>query len=102
MINAAILEGRITKLPILKYKNDNTPYCSFSLAVPRIYEEECDYINCVAFKKNAENLCRYINKGNLIGVKGKLQSRKYEKNGMDYFITEILVEEISFLEKRDI
>ena len=82
-MNRVILVGRITKDPELRTSPNNVSFTAFSIAVNRIApspngEREADFINCVAFNKQAENLCRFIKKGGQIGVEGKLQTRRYK------------------------
>ncbi|HLR69456.1 MAG TPA: single-stranded DNA-binding protein, partial [Virgibacillus sp.] len=64
-------------------------------------ENEADFINCVTWRKQAENLSNYMKKGSMIGVDGRLQSRSYEgKDGNMVFVTEVVAESIQFLESR--
>ena len=106
MINNVTLVGRLTKDPELKYTPNGAANCSFTLAVNRSFtnqagEKEADFINCVTWKKSAENLANYQRKGNQIGVVGRVQTRNYEgQDGKRVFVTEIVAENIQFLEPR--
>lgn len=103
-MNKVWITGRLTKKPELKKANDNF-VCKFDLAVNspvvRDGERQTDFISCVVWNKLAENLCKYQDKGSLIGVEGRIQTRNYESNGVKKYITEIVVNNIEFFEKKD-
>lgn len=105
-MNKVILVGRITKDPELRYTPSNVPVCAFSLAVNREYtgangEREADFINCVAFQKQAENLCKFMSKGSQILVEGRIQVRKYvDNNNVNRIATDVICDKISFLEAK--
>lgn len=105
-MNKVILVGRITKDPELRYTPSNMPVCAFSLAVNREYtaangEREADFINCVAFQKQAENLCKFMSKGSQILVEGRIQVRKYvDNNNVNRVATDVICDKISFLEAK--
>lgn len=105
-MNRVILVGRITKDPELRTSPNNVSFTAFSIAVNRTVvssngEREADFINCVAFNKQAENLCRFIKKGGQIGVEGKLQTRRYTaQDGSNRIATEVICDMIHFLEPR--
>lgn len=63
-------------------------------------ERECDFLNCVAFGKTAELIGLYIQKGEQMAVAGRLQSRSYEKDGERRYIVEVVVDEVTFLGKK--
>ena len=106
MINTVVLTGRLTKDVDLKYTQSGTAVGQFNLAVNRSFksakgEQEVDFINCVIWRKAAENLANFVGKGTLIGVEGRLQTRNYEnKQGQRVYVTEVVVENFSFLEPR--
>lgn len=105
MMNRVILVGRITKDPELKYTQTSVPFVNFTIAVNRTYvdqsgERQTDFINCIVWRKQAENLARYINKGALIGVEGKIQTRTYEVNNETRYVTEVLGDSVTFLETK--
>ena len=105
-MNKVILIGRLTKDPELKKTNSGLSYVQFNLAVNRNYtnksgEKQADFINCVAWRVQADNLVKYIKKGGLIGIEGEIQTRTYDdKNGTKKYITEVLCNSIEFLESK--
>lgn len=102
-----MLVGRITRDPELRTSPNGVSFTSFSIAVNRQFanaqgERVADFINCVAFNKQAENLARYIRKGGLIGVEGKLQTRTYQaQDGSNRTATEVICDAVTFLESRN-
>ena len=105
-MNKVILIGRLTKNPELKKTNSGLSYVQFNLAVNRNYtsksgEKQADFINCVAWRTQADNLAKYIKKGGLIGIEGEIQTRTYDdKNGIRKYITEVVCNSIEFLESK--
>lgn len=102
MINNAVLVGRIGKQPDLTYSQNGTPLCKFSLAVARRSKdrEETDWLNIVCFGKTAEFVAQYLDKGALVGVEGRIQTRQYEKDGKTLTWTEIAANSVQGLESR--
>lgn len=106
MINRAVLTGRLTKDPDLKYTSSGTAVVSFTLAVNRQFtnqqgNREADFINCTAWRKTAETLANYTHKGSLIGIDGRIQTRSYDnQQGKKVFVTEIVADSFSFLESK--
>ncbi len=105
-MNKAILIGRLTKDPELRTTPTGRNVCQFSIAVSRTYtnangEREADFINCVVWDKQAENLVKYQKKGNQIAVDGRIQTRNYDdKDGKRVYVTEVLASSISFLDSK--
>ena len=105
-MNKAILIGRLTRDPELRTTPTGRNVCQFSIAVNRTYtnasgERDADFINCVVWDKQAENLAKYQKKGNQIAVDGRIQTRNYDdNNGRKVYVTEILVNNISFLDAK--
>lgn len=105
-MNKAILIGRLTRDPELRSTPAGRNVCQFSIAVNRTFtnangDREADFINCVVWDKQAENLVKYQKKGNQIAVDGRIQTRNYEdKDGKRVYVTEILVNNISFLDSK--
>ena len=105
-MNKALLIGRLTKDPELRATPTGRNVCQFSIAVNRNFtnangEREADFINCVVWDKQAENLVKYQKKGNQIAVDGRIQTRNYEdKDGKRVYVTEILANNISFLDSK--
>jgi single-strand DNA-binding protein len=105
MMNRVILVGRITKDPEVKQTQTNIPVVSFTLAVNRQFtdaqgEKQADFIQCVVWRKQAENLARFVKKGALLGVEGRIQTRQYEAENGTRYITEVLCDSIQFLESK--
>ena len=107
MLNRVVLVGRLTKDPELKYTASGVAVTNFTIACNRPYknqqgEQEADFINCVAWRKPAENLANYMKKGGLIGVDGRIQTRSYDgQDGKKVYVTEVVAENIQFLESRN-
>jgi len=105
MINNVVLVGRLTKDPELKKTQSGVSFVNFTIAVNRTFtsqsgEREADFINCIVWRNQADNLARYMSQGSLIGVEGRIQTRSYEsETGMRY-ITEVVANSIQFLESR--
>lgn len=102
MLNSVILMGRLTADPELKTTSSNLSVLSFSVAVDRNYqsqgqERQADFINCVAWRQNAEFISRYFRKGQMIAIQGSLQTRSYEdRNGNKRTAVEVIVDRASF------
>ncbi|OLQ52638.1 single-stranded DNA-binding protein [Bacillus paralicheniformis] len=105
MLNRTVLVGRLTRDPDLRYVGDGKPVVSFTLAVNRTFknqngETEADFINCVAWR-NAENIAKFLKKGSMAGVDGRLQTRSYDdQSGRRVFVTEVNVESVQFLDPK--
>lgn len=104
MINRVIITGRLTKDPELKYTQSGVAVCRFTLAVNRAYKQEggqdADFINCIAWRKQAENVANYLKKGSLCGVDGRIQTGSYEKDGQRIYTTEVIADSVQFLEPK--
>jgi len=107
MINRVVLVGRLTRDPELKRTANGAAVASFILAVNRQFtnsqgEREADFINCVIWRKAAENFAKLVHKGSLVGIDGRLQTRNYEnKQGNRVYVTEVVVDNFSLLESRN-
>ena len=99
-MNKVILIGRITKDLELRRTNSDLLYCKFTLAVNKAFKKnEADFINCVAWRKTAENLVKYCRKGSKIAVEGNIQTGSYtNKHGTRVYTTEVVAETIEFLD----
>ncbi len=108
MINNVVLVGRLTKDPELKYTQSGIAVTNFTLAVNRPFknqqgENEADFINCVAWRRQAENTATYVGKGSLVGVEGRIETRNYEgQDGRRVYVTEVVAESVQFLEPRNV
>ena len=105
MINNICLVGRLTHKVDLKFTTNGKNYTQFSVAVQRKFknqsdEYESDFINCTLWGKAAENFTKFTRKGSLVGVEGRLHTRKYEKDGRKIYITEVIAENFSLLESK--
>lgn len=100
-MNKAILVGRITKDIDLRYTNENKAVASFTVAVNRD-KEHSDFINCVTWEKQAENIKKYCAKGSLIAVEGRISTRSYDdKEGKKIYVTEVVTSNVQFLGKKE-
>lgn len=103
-MNKVVLIGRLTKDPELKYTpGSGTAVTTITLAVDRRFskdnQREADFIPVVIWGKSAESTAQYMGKGKLMGVSGRIQTRSYEsKDGGRRYVTEVVAEEIKFLE----
>ena len=108
MINRTVLVGRLTRDPELRYTQGGTAVASFTLAVNRQFtnsqgEREADFINCVIWRKAAENFAKFTSKGSLVGIDGHIQTRNYEnKQGQRVYVTEVVADNFSLLESKNI
>ena len=106
MINRVILVGRLTKNPEYRQTPNGVSVATFTLAVNRPFtnsqgEREADFINVVVFRKQAENVNKYLSKGSLAGVDGRIQSRNYENNeGRRVFVTEVVADSVQFMDSK--
>ena len=106
MFNKVILIGRLTKDPEARVTNNGTPVTTFTLAVNRAFQtaqgdREADFINCVSFNKLAENIGKYMRKGSLMNVEGRIQTRSYDgQDGVKRYVTEVICDNVVFLETR--
>ncbi|WP_080843631.1 single-stranded DNA-binding protein [Cytobacillus gottheilii] len=107
MMNRVVLVGRLTKDPDLRYTPNGVPVATFTLAVNRTFtnqqgEREADFINCVIWRKPAENVANFLKKGSLAGVDGRIQTRNFEgQDGKRVYITEVQAESVQFLEPKN-
>ncbi|WP_223701261.1 single-stranded DNA-binding protein [Sutcliffiella deserti] len=106
MINEVVLVGRLTKDPDLRYTTDGVALASFRLAVNRNYKNqegvvEADFVSCTVWRKLAETTANYCRKGALVGVTGRIQTRKYEgQNGDTVYVTDVLADSVRFMERK--
>lgn len=106
MINKIILVGRITKDPELRRTSSDIPVVNFSIAVNRTYtdangERKADFINCVVWRRQAENVERFVKKGMLLGIEGRLQQNQYETEQGTRTTYEVLCDSVQFLESKN-
>ena len=105
-MNKVIIIGRNTKDIELRQTPSGTSAVEFSIAVKRTFknangEYESDFLNCVAFRNTAELISRYVGKGDMLAIVGRLQTRSYtNKEGRKVYVTEIVVDEVEFLQTK--
>ena len=107
-MNKVILLGRLTAKPELRYTQSNTPYTRFSVAVNRSvrnadgqWENKADFINVVAWNKNAENIAKFFDKGNMISLEGRIQTGSYDdKDGNKRYTTDVALDNFEFVESK--
>ena len=105
MFNLVVLTGRLTADPELKTTTNGTNVTTFSIAVSRNYgsgeDRQTDFINIVAWRKTAEFITKYFKKGNLIGIEGSIQTRRYQdKNGNNRTAFEVIANNVQFVESK--
>lgn len=106
MINNTVLVGRLVRNADLKHTSSNQAVASFTLAVNRNFknqsgEREADFINCIMWRKQAENFVEWTQKGMLVGVTGRIQTRNYEnQQGQRVYVTEVVADSFQVLESR--
>ena len=106
MINRVVLVGRLTRDPELRKTTTGTSVASFNLAVDNRLKDEngnktTSFIPCVVWKEQAENCVRFIHKGSLVGVEGRLNQRTYDsKDGNKVQVIEVICDSVQFLEPK--
>ena len=103
MLNQVVIVGRLVEKPIVEENENGKKVCNITLAVNRSYKNaegiyETDFIKCTLWNVIAENTVEYCDKGDLVVVRGRLETSVYEKeNGEKYRITSVVAEKVSFL-----
>lgn len=102
-MNQVVLIGRLTKDPEVRYITESqTAVATFTLAIDRPVkqgqEKKADFPRVTVFGRQAENCERYLAKGRLVGVQGRLQTGSYDKNGQRFFTTDVIADRVEFLE----
>ena len=106
MLNNAVLVGRLVRDPEVYETENGKKVTTVTLAVPRSFknmngEYETDFIPCILWQGVAENTKEYCMKGDLIGVKGRLQTKKIEGDGFPNNIIEFIGERVTFLSSKN-
>ena len=102
-MNKVILIGRLARDPEMRTTPSGVATTSFTIAVQRNYanaqgDREADFINCVAWRKQAENIAKYCTKGSQVSVEGRIQTRNYDaQDGTKRYVTEVIADNVSFL-----
>lgn len=106
-MNKAFLIGRLTRDPELRYSSSNTAVVNFTIAIDRQYtnkdgQRETDFIRVVAYNKQAENIKKFITKGSLVAVDGRIQTGSYDdKDGKRVYTTDIVADRVQFLDSKN-
>ena len=102
-MNKVILIGRLARDPEMRTTPSGVATTSFTIAVQRNYanaqgDREADFISCVAWRKQAENIAKYCSKGSQVAVEGRIQTRNYDaQDGTQRYVTEVIADNVSFL-----
>ncbi len=102
-MNKAIIIGRLTRDPEMRTTTSGVNSTTFTVAVSRNYtnqsgERETDFLNCVTWRKQAENVAKYCKKGTQVAVEGRIQTRSYDaQDGTKRYVTEIIADNVTFL-----
>lgn len=105
-MNRVMLIGRLTAKPELRYTGSNIPYARFSIAINRTFsnsqgQRETDFINIIIWRKQAENVCNFLDKGSLVSVEGRLQTNTYDdKDGNKRYSMDVVADSVQFLESK--
>ncbi len=102
MLNQVILVGRLVQTPEIKVIDSGSKLSRITLAVPRSYkningEYETDFIDCTLWQGIAENTATYCKRGDIVGIKGRIETRKYENDNGKKFYTDVVAEKVTFL-----
>lgn len=102
MLNQIVLVGRLVKKPELREADNKKKYSYITLAVPRSFknmngEYDTDFIDCILWDNIASNTVEYCDKGDIVGVKGRIQSRVIEKEDTKKYVLEVIAEKVTFL-----
>lgn len=105
MLNQLILVGRLTKDPEIIESENGIKRSIINVAVSRSYKNsdglyETDFFNCILWNGIAESTCEYCHKGDVVGIKGRLQSSNYEKDGETKYSIDIIAEKVTFLSSK--
>lgn len=107
-MNKVILIGRLARDPEMRTTPSGVATTSFTIAVQRNYanaqgDREADFISCVAWRKQAENIAKYCSKGSQVAVEGRIQTRNYDDPNVPnrkVYVTEVVVDSVTFLESK--
>ncbi len=105
MLNQIVLVGRLTRDITVNKSGKGNKVATLSLAIPRSFKNsegvyETDFIDCVLFDNIADNTSEYCKKGDIVGIKGRVQSRVVEKDNEKEYLTEIIAEKVTFLSSK--
>lgn len=105
MLNQVVLVGRLVSDPSLKDTEGGYKLSNITLAVPRSFKNvegsyDTDFINCTLWQNVAENTTEYCKKGDIIGIKGRIETDTYEKDNEKKYITKVIAEKVTFLSSK--
>lgn len=105
-MNKVILIGRLTRDPELRHTPNGAATCTITVAIDRVPDQNgqrvADFIPVVTWNKQAENIAKYLTKGRLVAVDGRIQTRNYEnKEGNRVYVTEVIASSVQFLESKN-
>ena len=108
MLNQVVIAVRLTSDPVVEETENGKKVSSITVAVPRSYKNvdgtyDTDFIRCTLWGGIAENTCEYCKKGDIVGVKGRIQTSSYEtEDGDKKYAMEVVAEKISFLSSKKV
>ncbi len=102
MLNQVVLVGRLVRNPELRTTDSNKSVTTVTLAIPRSFknmngEYDTDFVDCILWENTAKSTTEYCKKGDIIGIKGRIQSRIVEKDDDKKYLIEIIAEKVTFL-----
>ena len=105
ILNQIVLVGRLTRNITVNKSDKGVKVATISLAIPRSFKNleggyDTDFVDCVLFDSIADNTSEYCSKGDIVGVKGRVQSRVVEKDGKNDYLMEIIAEKVTFLSSK--
>lgn len=105
MMNNVMLMGRLTRDAELRETESGKKVTNITIATQRPYKNsegiyETDFIDCTLWQGVAENTCEYCNKGDIVGVRGRIQNSTYEKDNEKKYVTEVIAEKVTFLSSK--
>ena len=107
MLNSIIIAGRLVSNPEVVTTENNKKRTYITIAVPRGFKNmdgtyDTDFIRCTLWNGVAESTCEYCKKGDVIGIKGRIQTSSYEKDGEKVYSTDVIAEKVSFLSTKKV
>lgn len=105
MLNQVVLVGRLTRSIKINKSDNGKKVATISIAIPRSFKNmdgtyDTDFVDCVAFENVASNTAEYCDKGDIVGIKGRIQSRVLEQDGKKKYIMDIVAEKVTFLSSK--
>ena len=106
MLNQLVLVGRLVRKPELRKSENNKDYAFITLAVPRSFKNvkgdyETDFVDCILWDNAATNTVEYCHKGDIVGVRGRIQSRSIEEDDDEKrTVLEVICERVTFLSSK--